>query len=111
MVIYTPAVVRHAIALAPDPEVLFVLQRSEMRTTHITLITLLLISTGSWVAAQSSPKNSPERPSQAPSQTAPGQTSPESQAAPPQAQAPSQADDQNPLNLTEEQKTKLRPIL
>jgi len=66
-----------------------------------------------------SPQASPEQPSAAPSQ-APQQQSPPSQAAPSQspqsgqsssASEGSQSSDDNPLNLTEEQKTKLRPII
>jgi len=62
-------------------------------------------------AAQSSKTNSPEHTPQAPSQAAPGQSGGASQT--PAGQAPSQAhkDDENPLNLTDEQKTKLQPIL
>src|SRR5215467_2065610 len=46
-----------------------------------------------------------------PSQAAPGQTSTTPGTTPSTAQPPAQAEDENPLNLTEEQKTKLRPIL
>lgn len=65
------------------------------------------------------PSQSPqqEQPSQAsPSQSAPAQSAP-SQSAPPQsgqsgsASQSSQGADDNPLGLTEEQKTKLRPII
>jgi protein CpxP len=75
-------------------------------------------------AAQSSTTNSPQhRPPEAPSQSTPAQAAPTqstpSQAAPGQAsqavpdhgQPQAQAGDDNPLNLTEEQKAKLRPIL
>ena len=46
-----------------------------------------------------------------PSQAAPGQTSTTPGTTPSTAQPPAQADAENPLNLTEEQKAKLRPIL
>ena len=80
-------------------------------------------------AAQSSTTNSPEhRPAEAPSQSTPAQAAPSqstpaqstpsqaapgqaSQAVPQHAQPQAQAGDDNPLNLTEEQKAKLRPIL
>jgi periplasmic protein CpxP/Spy len=48
---------------------------------------------------------------QATPQAAPGQTSTTPGTTPSTSQAPAQADAENPLNLTEEQKTKLRPIL
>ena len=67
--------------------------------------------------AQSSTTNTPEHtppeaPAQAtPSQAAPGQPGAASEAAPTHPQAQAQAGEDNPLNLTDEQKTKLRPIL
>jgi periplasmic protein CpxP/Spy len=67
--------------------------------------------------SQSTPsQSSPDQPSAAPSQ-APQQQAPPSQAAPSQtpqsgqSSSASQSSDDNPLNLTEEQKTKLRPII
>ena len=68
-------------------------------------------------AAQSSTTNTPqhtpsEAPAQAtPTQTAPGQTGAASEATPAHPQSQAQAGDDNPLNLTDEQKAKLRPIL
>lgn len=77
-------------------------------------------------AAQSSTANSaaqkpPEAPSQsAPSQAAPPQSTPSqapgqagaaSEVAPGHAQPRAQTGEENPLNLTEDQKAKLRPIL
>src|SRR5258706_16095104 len=67
-------------------------------------------------AAQSSttntPQHTPEAPAQAtPTQAAPGQTGPVPEAAPAHPQSQAQAGEDNPLNLTDEQKTKLRPIL
>jgi protein CpxP len=68
-------------------------------------------------AAQSSTTNTPqhtppEAPAQAtPSQTAPGQAGAASEATPAHAQSQGQAGEDNPLNLTDEQKAKLRPIL
>lgn len=50
-------------------------------------------------------------PQATPPQASPGQTSTTPGTTPSTSQAPAQADDQNPLNLTEEQKAKLRPIL
>lgn len=47
----------------------------------------------------------------APSQAAPGQSSTTPGTTPSTAQPPAQAEAENPLNLTEEQKAKLRPIL
>jgi hypothetical protein len=72
-------------------------------------------------AAQNSTSPQQESPAAAPSQSTPSQSSP-SQTAPGQAGAPaapaqnraqtqSQAGDDNPLNLTEDQKAKIRPIL
>jgi protein CpxP len=67
--------------------------------------------------AQSSTTNTPqhmppEAPAQAtPSQTAPGQPGAASEAAPTHPQSQAQAGEDNPLNLSDEQKTKLRPIL
>lgn len=67
--------------------------------------------------AQSSTTNTPEHtppeaPAQAtPSQAAPGQPGATSEAAPTHPQAQAQAGEDNPLNLTDEQKTRLRPIL
>ena len=72
--------------------------------------------------AQSSTTNSPEqRPAQAPSQSAPAQSTPTQaapgqagaapEAAPGHAQPQAQTAEDNPLNLTDDQKAKLRPIL
>src|SRR5207244_4088416 len=59
--------------------------------------------------AQSS---SPEAPSQSsPAQGNPGQTGATAEATPGHAQAQAQSEGENPLNLTEEQKAKLRPIV
>jgi len=98
-----------------------------MRNSYLTagfLSMALVISLP--VAAQSSTANSsaqkpPEAPSQsAPSQAAPppstpsqapGQAGAASAAAPGHAQPQAQTGEENPLNLTEDQKTKLRPIL
>jgi hypothetical protein len=78
-------------------------------------------------AAQSSTTNTPQHmPSEAPAQATPSQTTPSqatpsqttsgqtgaaSEAAPTQPQSQAQAGEDNPLNLTDEQKAKLRPIL
>ena len=65
--------------------------------------------------AQSAP--SPAAPAQtapaqaAPGQAAPGQAGAAAQATPGHAQAQAQTQEDNPLNLTEEQKAKLRPII
>jgi len=81
--------------------------------------------------AQSAPSQTPpqqepqaapsQAPQQEPSQTAPQQQPPQSAPSQPPAgqsgagsqtsQTPSHSEDDNPLNLTEEQKTKLRPII
>ena len=109
-----------------------------MRITHITagLITLVLVLTISVAASaqaspaqtsppassQASPQDTPAQAPQAqqpqdmpsqpgPSQPSAGQSAP-SQSAPSQTQSSSsQADNDNPLSLTEDQKTKLRPII
>jgi hypothetical protein len=102
-----------------------------MRTTYITssLLAFVLVVALGLTAQTSTTGSSPQ--ATPPSQAPPSQTTPqqEPQAAPPQqpsqsapSQAPSgqsgsasqsqtQRDDDNPLNLTEEQKTKLRPII
>ncbi len=98
-----------------------------MRTSWIPAILLLCALTASLCAAgQSAAPASPQQPSAAPpAQSAPLQTAPiptaPSQSAPSQAApgqhgavthaSPGQATDDNPLNLTEDQKAKLRPIL
>lgn len=109
-----------------------------MRITHITagLITFVLMMVMTQAAAaqasaapqtppppsaqagpQDRPSTAPPSDQSSPSQTSPSQTSPgQSQAAPSgQANSPSQSsqssDNDNPLNLTEDQKTKLRPII
>jgi periplasmic protein CpxP/Spy len=81
-----------------------------MRISRISL-TFLSLALGCSVAAwaQSAPAN------QQPSQSAPpAQTTPSPSAqpnAPTANSAPSQTNEDNPLNLTDEQKTKLRPII
>jgi periplasmic protein CpxP/Spy len=109
-----------------------------MRTTYITtgLMTfVLVVALGLPAAAQTSASPSPQAtpsqtapsqaapqqepqtapsqaPQQEPSQSAPAQQPPAGQSgAASQSQAPSHNEDDNPLNLTEEQKTKLRPII
>jgi transposase len=72
----------------------------------------MALAVSSPAVAQSSTTNAPEnRPPEAPSQAAPGQSGAASNAPAGQAQSQAQTDDQNPLNLTEEQKAKLQPIL
>jgi protein CpxP len=62
------------------------------------------------VAAQSPATNSPSQ--AAPAQTAPAPSAqPSTPAGTNQNNAQSQANDDNPLNLTDDQKTKLRPII
>ena len=89
-----------------------------MRNSYLTAGFLSMALAMSLPAvAQSSTTNTPEHrppeaPSQAtPSQAAPGQAGATSEAAPGHAQPQAQAADDNPLNLTDEQKTKLQPIL
>jgi periplasmic protein CpxP/Spy len=99
-----------------------------MRNSYLTAGFLSMALAMSLPAvAQSSTTNTPEhRPPEAPSQSAPSQTaSPQttpsqaapgqagatSEAAPGHAQPQSQAADDNPLNLTDEQKAKLQPII
>ena len=89
-----------------------------MRNSYLTAGFLSMALAMSLPAvAQSSTTNTPEHrppeaPSQAtPSQVAPGQAGATSEAAPGHAQPQAQAADDNPLNLTDEQKTKLQPIL
>jgi len=105
-----------------------------MRIPHITagLITLVLLAVISQSAvaqasapqqapppaSQASPQDSPpaQQPQNMPSQSGPNQPSAgqssQSQSAPSQTQSqPSQGENDNPLNLTDEQKTKLRPII
>ncbi len=66
----------------------------------------------SQTAPQSQPAPSQPAPSQtAPSQTAPSQTAPSGDAAQGRAPAQSDQDNDNPLNLTDEQKAKLQPII
>ncbi|HJT71329.1 MAG TPA: hypothetical protein VJ731_14110 [Terriglobales bacterium] len=71
-------------------------------------------------AAQTPQSSSPQQSS--PAQSSPAQAAPPSQTAPPSSAQPSspsaapssgqaQANEDNPLNLTEDQKTKLRPII
>ena len=61
-------------------------------------------------APQQEPQAAPSQaPQQEPSQSAPSQ--PPAGQSPQSSQAPSRSDDDNPLNLTDEQKTKLRPII
>ena len=94
-----------------------------MRNSRLTARSLwLALALSLPASAQSSTTNSTEhKPPEAPSQSAPSQSTP-SQAAPSQAgaaseaapghpQAQAQAGEDNPLNLTDEQKAKLRPIL
>jgi Spy/CpxP family protein refolding chaperone len=72
----------------------------------------MALAISSLAAAQSSTTNSPEhRPPEAPSQTAPAQPGAGSDAPAGHAQSQAQAADENPLNLTDEQKAKLQPIL
>jgi Spy/CpxP family protein refolding chaperone len=101
-----------------------------MRKPHLTAGFLSMVLAMSLpAAAQSSTTNSPEhQPPEAPSQSTPAQAAPSqstpaqstpsqaapgqaSQAVPQHARPQAQAGDDNPLNLTEEQKAKLRPIL
>jgi hypothetical protein len=101
-----------------------------MRTTYITssLLAFVLVvalglgaqtsTTGSSLQAtppsqappsQTTPQQEPQAAPQQPSQSAPSQApSGQSGSA---SQSQTQRDDDNPLNLTEEQKTKLRPII
>lgn len=111
-----------------------------MRTTYITagllsfaLALVMSLSAAAQTSAttpspqaapsQSAPQSDPQAaPSQAPSQSAPSQNEP-SQAPPAapsgsasqsdqgQAQSQAHSEDDNPLNLTDEQKAKLRPII
>jgi Spy/CpxP family protein refolding chaperone len=63
-------------------------------------------------SAPSEPAPSQAAPSQAsPSQAAPDRAGAAAQAAPGHAQAQEHTDEDNPLNLTDHQKAKLRPIL
>ena len=94
-----------------------------MRNSYLAAGFLSMALTMSLPAvAQSSTTNTPQHtppeapaqstPSQTmPSQTAPGQPGATSQAAPTNPQSQAQAGEDNPLNLTDEQKAKLRPIL
>src|SRR5947207_3109150 len=84
-----------------------------MRNFHLTLGFLwMALAISSLAAAQSSTANSPEhRPPEAPSQAAPRQPGTASEAPAGQAQSQAQTGDENPLNLTAEQKAKLQPIL
>lgn len=81
-----------------------------MRTPKLSVVILtiaLALAISLPVAAQSAATN-PQ------SQSAPPQTAPAQQSAPAgtnQNSAQSQASDDNPLNLTDEQKAKLRPII
>jgi Spy/CpxP family protein refolding chaperone len=81
-----------------------------MRTLKFSVVILMIalaLATSLPVAAQSPATNSP-------SQSAPAQTAPAQQSAPAgsnQGSAQSQANDDNPLNLSDEQKAKLRPII
>ena len=81
-----------------------------MRTLKFSVVILtiaLALATSLPVAAQSPAANSP-------SQSAPAQTAPAQQSAPAgsnQGSAQSQANDDNPLNLSDDQKAKLRPII
>src|SRR6059058_1450359 len=89
-----------------------------MQISKLSVLSFALALAISLPAAAQSPATNPSSQS-APAQTAPAQTAP---AQPPSAQqnAPStaspnsaqaQANEDNPLNLTDEQKTKLRPII
>ena len=94
-----------------------------MRNSYLAAGFLSMALTMSLPAvAQSSTTNTPQHtppeapaqstPSQSmPSQAAPGQPGAASQAAPTNPQSQAQAGEDNPLNLTDEQKAKLRPIL
>jgi len=94
-----------------------------MRNSHLTAGFLwIALAMSLPAAAQSSTSNSPEhKPPEAPSQSAPSQSTPSqtvpgqpgvaSEAAPTHPQSQAQPGDDNPLNLTDEQKAKLRPIL
>ncbi len=75
-----------------------------MRTSRLAILLFLALMLSISAAAQSPTATPPQQPSAAaPSQGAPSQSAP--------APSTPQADDDNPLNLTEEQKSKLRPIL
>jgi periplasmic protein CpxP/Spy len=81
-----------------------------MRTLKfsVVILTIALALAISLPVAAQSPATSP------PSQSAPPQTAPAQQSAPAgsnQGSAQSQANDDNPLNLTDDQKAKLRPII
>ncbi len=94
-----------------------------MRNSYLTTGFLSLALSISLPAAAQNPRtNSPgQMPSQGPSQSAPTQSTPTqaapgpagagSETAPAHAQPQSQTAEENPLNLTDEQKAKLRPIL
>ncbi len=90
-----------------------------MRTSYLAGLLSVVLGLGMSLAAQT-PATSAQQPSAMPSQGAPqatpsqapsGQTSTTPGTTPSTSQAPAQAEEENPLNLTEEQKTKLRPIL
>ncbi len=96
-----------------------------MRNSYLTtgfLSMALLLAMSVPAAAQSSTTSSPEQkppeasspsasPQSTPSQPAPNQAGAASEAAPGPAQSKAQTGEDNPLNLTDEQKAKLRPIL
>jgi Spy/CpxP family protein refolding chaperone len=72
----------------------------------------MALAMASLAAAQSSTANSPEhRPPEAPSQAAPGQSGATSQTPAGTTQSQEHTDEENPLNLTDQQKAKLQPIL
>jgi Spy/CpxP family protein refolding chaperone len=96
-----------------------------MRNSYLTagfLSMALSLAMNVPAAAQSSTTNPPEQkppeaaspsapPQSTPSQAAPSQAGAASEAAPGPAQSQAQTREDNPLNLTDEQKAKLRPIL
>src|SRR6266700_741638 len=93
-----------------------------MRTTYITtgfMAAVLVLALGLSAAAQTSapspsPQATPSQTAPSPSQTSPSQGAPAQPPAgqsPQSSQAPSHSEDDNPLNLTDEQKAKLRPII
>jgi protein CpxP len=111
---------RRTIALTLDP---LRQKRSKMRNSNVTsgfLSMVLALGMSLPAVAQSSTTNAPqhnlaEAPAQTtqstPSQAAPGQAPAAPQTTPGNAPAQTQAREDNPLNLTDDQKAKLRPIL
>jgi periplasmic protein CpxP/Spy len=88
-------------------------QRSNMQISKLPVLTFALALAISLPAAAQSPATNPSSQS-APAQTAPAQPPSTQQNAPSTASpnsAQAQANEDNPLNLTDEQKAKLRPII